>query len=189
MDEDLPPDVIRSPQEAALRALALMVTISIAFEADRAEMLSWLKEQGLESALAPSEARFVRTDEPTRQQIIDASWCSERLLVICWALGIVPALPPPDEQCDTQLFIDGLPPYSTITAPDFLAAAKLRHEDELLGMADQLLQFHWEARNEKLTGQRPPQPVHIGIAQERHHAINWLIGYDGAPWDEVTTDT
>jgi hypothetical protein len=32
-------------------------------------------------------------------------------------------------------------------------------------------------------------PVDLEIVQERHHAINWVIGYDGAPWDEVTTDT
>jgi hypothetical protein len=31
--------------------------------------------------------------------------------------------------------------------------------------------------------------VDIEIIQERHHAINWVIGYEGLSWDEVTTDT
>ena len=33
------------------------------------------------------------------------------------------------------------------------------------------------------------QPVDVEIIQERHHAINWVIGYEGLPWDLVTTDT
>jgi hypothetical protein len=31
--------------------------------------------------------------------------------------------------------------------------------------------------------------VNIEIIQERHRAINWVNGYDSAPWDEVTSDT
>ena len=31
--------------------------------------------------------------------------------------------------------------------------------------------------------------VHTEDKQERHHAINWVIGYDGLAWDDVTTDT
>jgi hypothetical protein len=34
-----------------------------------------------------------------------------------------------------------------------------------------------------------PPGIDIEIVQERHHAINWVTGYDGLPWDEVTTDT
>jgi hypothetical protein len=29
----------------------------------------------------------------------------------------------------------------------------------------------------------------LEIVQERHYAINWITGYGGLPWDEVTTDT
>ena len=32
--------------------------------------------------------------------------------------------------------------------------------------------------------------LHSGVVMERHHALNWLIGYsERADWDDVTTDT
>ena len=31
--------------------------------------------------------------------------------------------------------------------------------------------------------------IEIEIVQERHHAIKWITGYEGLPWDEVATDT
>ena len=34
-----------------------------------------------------------------------------------------------------------------------------------------------------------PPGIDIESAQERHHAIKWITGYEGLPWDEVTTDT
>jgi hypothetical protein len=71
----------------------------------------------------------------------------------------------------------------------FVAEAKLRPEKELIECADQILDLHWTARDAKIKGLDPSQPVNLGIIQERHHAINWVIGYDGLAWDEVTTDT
>ena len=56
-------------------------------------------------------------------------------------------------------------------------------------MADDLLEQHWKARDARLFGRPQPTDIDIEIVQERHHAINWIIGYDGLPWDEVTTDT
>lgn len=56
-------------------------------------------------------------------------------------------------------------------------------------MADRLMTLHGEARRAKLANAPPRTPVDIEIIQERHHAINWVIGYDSAPWDEVTADT
>ncbi|MEY2943079.1 MAG: hypothetical protein RLY97_1093, partial [Pseudomonadota bacterium] len=41
----------------------------------------------------------------------------------------------------------------------------------------------------ELHNHSPEERVSLGIIQERHHAINWIIGYDGLDWDEVTTDT
>lgn len=36
----------------------------------------------------------------------------------------------------------------------------------------------------------PPVEVYdAGVVQERHHALNWLIGYCGQDWDDITTDT
>jgi len=133
------------------------------------------------------EARFIENPEPTEREIINASWYSERLIALLWALGLT-SMPPAGEQCDTSLLQDLLPPYAERSESDFIESAKLRSDSELIAMADQILNLHWEARDAKIHG-RSPRDVDLGIIQERHHAINWVIGYDGLPWDEVTTDT
>ena len=56
-------------------------------------------------------------------------------------------------------------------------------------MANELMHLHWQARDARIHSKPTPPHVNIEIIQERHHAINWVIGYEGLPWDEVTTDT
>lgn len=68
-------------------------------------------------------------------------------------------------------------------------SATLRPDDELMATANEILDLHWHARDAQIHKHIPAKPVDIEIIQERHHAINWIIGYDGVDWDEVTTDT
>ena len=35
----------------------------------------------------------------------------------------------------------------------------------------------------------PAESYDAGVVQERHYALNWLIGYCGQDWDNITTDT
>jgi hypothetical protein len=84
-----------------------------------------------------------------------------------------------------------LPPYGDHSLEEFQKTARLRSEDELFDAAVSLQDLHAIAR------QRSGDPsyresgpaVDIEVIQERHHAINWLVGYCGASWDDVTTDT
>ena len=151
--------------------------------------MEWLKQHDLWKELAPSEVGYIDTPTPSREQTINASWLSERLVVILWALQALNELPKPYEQCDPTAFREILPPYAAVGVADFIASAKLRVPSELIAMADELLELHWEARDARIKGRHPSPPVDLGIIQERHHAINWLIGYDRLEWDEVTTDT
>ena len=187
-DEDALLDEIRTPAEVARRAMALLSGIAVAFGADRSEVVEWLQEQKLYNELSPIEARFIDDPAPSERQTIRASWDSERLIVLLWALGLA-EMPEADEQCDTSVFQEVLPPYADVAVTDFIGSARLRPEAELLAMAERILNLHWEARDAKLNDRSPRSRVDLGIIQERHHAINWVIGYEGLPWDEVTTDT
>lgn len=189
MEEQLALDVVRAPEEVARRALALFSIVGIALGAPKSDVVDWLADSGLEADLAPSERRFIESQAPSQQQIVNASWLSERLVVLCWALEKIAELPHPDEQCDTAFFQEILPPFADMTAAGFLAEAKLRSDRELIEKAGEIMDQHSRARNAKLTGSPPKIPVDIEIIQERHHAINWIIGYERAPWDEVATDT
>jgi hypothetical protein len=35
----------------------------------------------------------------------------------------------------------------------------------------------------------PAESYNAGVVQERHYGLNWLIGYRGQKWDDITTDT
>lgn len=181
-------DEIRPADEIARRALALFGAVAVGLGAPRDDMVAWLEREDLWKDLTPNELEFLSAQQPTRKQIINASWQSESLVVLLWALRKIDALPAPNEQLDTRRLRDLLPPFAAITAQEFIQSASRRDNDELDECAEELMQQHWEARDAKLHD-RPAPHLDIEITQERHHGINWVTGYDGAPWDEVTTDT
>ncbi len=149
MEDNQSPDEVRSAIEVAQRCLAVFSVIGLALGAERAAVLAWLSENDLWKELAPSEAGFIDTPAPSKKQRINASWLSERLIVLLWALGKVSCLPSGDKQCDTVIFQSILPPYSSVSVQAFVAEAKLRPEKELIECADQILDLHWTARDAK----------------------------------------
>jgi Domain of unknown function (DUF4272) len=100
-------------------------------------------------------------------------------------------LPPTNAQCNIDLLERILPPYGDQSISDFRLTARLRTEDEFFDVAIQLQEQHALARQRATNpGYKPAEPVvDLEIIQERHHAINWLVGYSGDNWDDVTTDT
>jgi hypothetical protein len=87
------PDAVRTPQEIATGALALFAVVGMGLGASRAELVTWLRDEGLDEALTPMEKDLVGNKTPTRKQLINASWQSEALPVLLWALEKVEVLP------------------------------------------------------------------------------------------------
>ncbi len=185
---ELLPDKVRSAEEIARRSLALFGVVGLALDAPRLEIISWLRDEGLWDELTPWELAYVSAEKPAERQTVIASWMSEALVVLLWALRKVETLPAPNEQCDTSLFQELLPPFADMPAAQFIAFAERRSDDALHEMAYEVMHLHWQARDAQIHS-KPVPHVDIEIIQERHHAINWVIGYDALPWDEVTTDT
>ena len=183
------PDAVRAPHEIATRALALFAVVGVGFGANREEVLAWLRDEALYEALSPMERDLIASEWPTRKQLIDASWQSEALIVLLWALEKVESLPPADTQCDTSLFQKLLPPYADMSVKDFVRLAARRSDEALTDMADMILNLHSRARVATAHDRIASLHIDTEIVQERHRAINWVIGYEGLPWDEVTTDT
>lgn len=184
-------DKPRTQIEVVNRALALGAVVAVSFGAPRDEILAWLDETELVAALTPAERAFLDCDMPADTQINNMSWQSERLTLLLWALGKIDTLPPTDAQCNIDLLERILPPYGDQSISEFRRTARLRTEDELFDLAIQLQAQHALARQRATNpGYRPTEPaVDIEIIQERHHAINWLVGYSADNWDDVTTDT
>jgi hypothetical protein len=182
-------DVARSCQEIARRTLALFGVIGIALRAPRTDIIDWLKEENLWDELSPCELAYATAEKPGEKETINATWWSERLIVLLWALRMIENLPAPNEQCDTAIFQELLPPFVDVAAAEFVRSAECRSENALRQMANELMHLHWQVRDARLHSKPAPSHIDIEIIQERHHAINWVIGWDGSPWDDVTTDT
>jgi hypothetical protein len=182
-------DVVRAPTEVAQRALAVFIMVCIAFEEPKDEILDWLREHNLYDKLAPSERELVEATDPSEKQLINAGWQAERLIVLCWALYLFEELPRPDEKCDPVAFMDVLPPFAEIEVSDFINRAKLRPDDELMEMAEKIMDQNAEARRANRAGTAPRYPVDGEIMDERQRAMSWIVGYEGAAWDDVRADT
>ena len=187
--EDRVEDEIRPAQEVARRCLALFAVVGTALGAPRDEILSWLRTDALWGDLTAHEVAYLEQANPPRKAHINFGWQSERLIVLLWALGKIQELPDSATQCDTRVFKTIFPPFARTSTRAFIAQASLIDEDSLWKQADVYLEDHWKARDAELHERSMPPGIDIEIVQERHHAINWITGYDGLPWDEVTTDT
>lgn len=181
-------DRIRDADAIARRALALFAVVAIACGEDKQKLTAWLRAEDLWTELTPTELEFLSSDSPSERQVINASWRSEALVPLLWALGLLQAMPDATEACVPSSFGEFLPPYAPVSVRAFIESVQRRTDEELWAMADEVLSLHWKARDASLNGRACPE-VHTGIIQERHHGINWVIGYDGAAWDEITTDT
>ena len=182
-------DEIRPAQEVARRSLALFAVVGTALGAPKDEVLSWLRTEGLWGDLTAQEVAYLELINPPRKAHINFGWQSERLTVLLWALGKIQELPDSATQCDTSVFKSILPPFARTSTQAFITQASLIDEDGLWKQAELYLDDHWKARDAQLHERSMPPGIDIEIVQERHHAINWITGYDGLPWDEVTTDT
>lgn len=140
----------------AIRSLALTAVVGRAFlelentgeayyGAAHDRLLAWTRELALADELEPAEQEFI--DTPVgglgRQRMVDATWHTEGLGVLTWALCRLPAVPPPDEPFD----VNRLREITGLVAPEvsrqLLAAAALRRPDELERMAARLSAVHW----------------------------------------------
>jgi hypothetical protein len=146
-----------------------------------------LRDFGAEGFLSPAERAFLDQGIGVQQERVQYSWRYERSWVLLWALGYIDRLDYPPSICDVPK-IAGLLRGKTIA--QILQEAKPRSQKELLDQADLIYRLHWAVVDERVNQRvRVPAEVEKGVVQERHAALNWLIGYMGQEWDDISTDT
>lgn len=163
-DELFVPGEFRSADEVARRCLVLYAVL----------------------AASPEESAFLTAHAPERKQIIQATWRAEAILPLLWALGKIGGLANPVSICDIQSLQSALPELLGSTA-DFQSAPALRSEEEISEAQEAIYQIHWTVRDAQLNNKSTP--YNAGVVHERHYALNWLTGYCGQEWDDITTDT
>ncbi len=197
-------DQIRSADAVARRCIVLHGVLAAGHGVPRDQIVTWLRAEGLWDAVSPDESAFLLSKSPTRQQRINATWRAEALFPLLWSLSLIPDLPSPQQICDVQLIQHVLPPLFEPVA-ELISSARLRSDSEIHAANEEIYQIHWRIRDAQLRGQPTPpgklprmphddceppvESYHSGVVQERHHALNWLIGYCGQDWDDIATDT
>jgi hypothetical protein len=184
-------DRVRTTEEIVQRALSLGAAVARSFDAPRKEVIAFVEGAGLLQELTSSEHSYIYSSRRSAQQTVNMSWNSEALTVLLWSIGKLAHLPGPDTQCSTGVLSEVLPPYGSEPLDQFRGSASRRSERVLFEMAKTIQLQHVVARQRKLNPKYRPDLglIKIEIVQERHRAINWVVGYCAQNWDEVTADT
>lgn len=176
----------RTTEQVATRAMALCI-VAVKGEGLEQEIIDSLIEQyQLASAFTPKEEEFIKNPNPTQHDRIQFVWRYECFWVMLWALGYIDTLQRPDTICDVTRAVSLLRDNGR---DGFLKNARLRPQSEILDAVDLIYRYHWAVVDARISNRNAPAGLDGGIVMERHHALNWLMGYMDQEWDVVSTDT
>lgn len=174
----------RSAEEVAQRLLALLVVSGRIHNPE--DSRKWMEDNELAPLLSPKEAAYMRDPSPPKQDHINFSWRSEAAVPLVWALKMIDAMPPLDQQFDL-LSVKAV--RETVSDPGWLLADPcIRPRDQITEQEHVLLESHWRVRDARLFGKPTPNGLHPGIVKERRQGMSWIAGW-GSDWDNVPLDT
>ena len=176
----------RSKEEVARRTLCLLFVAAKGEGLEEELVERVLESYELRPHLTPKELAFVLDSSPSQHDRIQFTWRHEAAWTLLWALGFVAQLGKPAQTCDVEFAVSTM---TETTASQFIEDSELRPIADILDQADLIYRYHWAVRNARIKGEQVPADLDPGVTEERHHALNWLIGYEEQTWDDVTTDT
>lgn len=176
----------RTAEELVDRTLALLLVAGRSEGMERAATETLVRELGIERALSPAERAFIASDKPDEHASMQFSWRYEAAVPLLWALGFVDTLDKPVAPRDAEGIVRMVAGRSRA---ELLAAARLRPLPRILDEADLIYRYHWAVREAERLEQEIPAGLNRDVVMERHHALNWLIGYMDQDWDDVSTHT
>jgi len=176
---------LRAVNEVADRLLALAIVAVKGEGLEQHLVEEFIAERGARQLFSPREIAFIDDPNSSEHDRIQFSWRYEAAWTLLWALNLIePMLGSPDDTCDPARLI------AIVRDSSDLAAHGLQSANNILNEADLIYRYHWAVRQNSIDGTTAIGDLHPGVVMERHHALNWLIGYsERADWDDVTTDT
>ena len=178
--------VLRSADEVAWRALALFIV------AVRAESLASNQPIDVErfrekspmafEAMSPMEVEFLNDNDPEQQIVINMAWRYECLYVLQWALLFHEQLAAATSICDVPLVAQTM-----VDRDDrqMVNMSRLRPVTQILDQLDLNQRLLWATRQAGLDSSESPGGFDGGVIAERQHALNWLVRFEEADWDDV----
>ena len=181
---------LRSPSEVSARCIILCCVVAHS-EEPALVFDDWLKAEGLWPNVSPSEAAFLLSSKPTKEEVVQASWRRESFLALMWSLGKIESLPAPQQTESFSEVLKLVPSVGQKTAT-FISETRLRSFDEIVSVYEEVYDAHWRIRDAKSKGLPAPEGIEAGVIYEWHYALNWLRRYgicEEQAWDDITTDT
>jgi hypothetical protein len=152
LPEPIPPTALRVAQ----RALVLSAVVCRSgieddagnqqTEAFREQVVGWIERLGLNAEAEPEEMELLNTPLGglPKKKRVDASWRTEGLVVLAWALGKC-ELPDYDREANAPGTADTLG-FLEEKDDTVLREPALRPRQEIAALADQLFTLHWRLR-------------------------------------------
>jgi hypothetical protein len=184
--EDEKTSLRRTETVVAQRMIALVIVAVKGETGDHAMGHALITQFGAAGFFSPAEAAFMADPSPSDDDRTQFSWRYEDVWIMLWALSLIDDPGPPSGLADVPRLAALLRDLGT---EGVLAQARLRPQGEILDAADLVYRQHWAVVDAQINGRPTPMGLDGGVIYERHYALNWLIGYLGAEWDDVSTDT
>lgn len=178
--------VFRTKEEVCERAMCLLLVAAYAEGLEKEAVEKKTQEFQVGNCFTDDEKAFLameKFDGLTKAKFL---WRYESLWVLLWALSYVDELDFPTGICDVPFCVRTI---SGRGREKFFEEAKLRSKAEILEQADFIYRLHWATTDARINGREMPAGLNDDTVFERHYALNWLIGYMGEDWDDVSTDT
>ena len=192
VNQNLPPIVDarqalpRSHEQILRRALAVLCTAVKGEGLPQETVEALIDDFGVWDDLSPEEMAFIKDTAPDTMTRVQFAWRYEAAWAMLWAVSAVDKLEPPREIVNVHAIGEIVRGETVAT---LMKKTSLRPIDEILDQADLVYRYRWALVNARLKGREPPSGLDPGVALERHRALNWMIGYLGQAWDDVTPDT
>lgn len=140
----------------------------------------------LEDVLTKNELEYIMDNDSDESTRIQYSWHYENLYILEWILGLE-EWNYPDNICDVGKIVRNLKQFSSVE--DMCNNTTMRSKKEILDKADLIYRMDWAAVDARIHQMQGPGHLEHGVVQERHRTLNWMICFDNADWDYVSTPT
>ncbi|MEP0211577.1 MAG: DUF4272 domain-containing protein [Cellulophaga sp.] len=180
---------IRSAKEIAERVTILAVTNFVAFNSmSGSDALEYISKYNLTDLVTPKELDFLQN--PTEDKKSQETWKCECIWVLFWALDKTTEIGFPNALADLNNIPTEQYPVGKDKDPwNFInAQTSVKSTAEILNANDLYYRLDWACVDARINGLQIEE-VHPGVVYERHYALNWLINYNNAQWDDVSCDT
>jgi len=175
----------RMETEVVERMLGAMITAVKAETNDDDLIAKIIDQYGAAEFFTPDERAFLADPNPSQAERAKFGWRYEGVLVLMWAVGLED-MSRPTRIVDVGLMASAM---SGLGTEGLMAGAKMRPQAEILDMLDLTYRYHWAVVDARIHGRPTPGGLDSGVVYERHRALNWLTGYQGQSWDDISNDT